>query len=178
MERIKLIPRKKRTIACAIVIFIWVLISQIPPKKDPDQKSFLGQMDKPRGVRNNNPGNLRYSPVNLWKGKVPFTQNTDGSFEQFIEWRYGVRALLILLKKFIFQYGTIEKIISRYAPDNENETERYIRAVAAETGFPRNQALSSTKETLRKLSIAITRQEVGNGYELSNEDFLNAYKIM
>ncbi|MBA4849486.1 structural protein [Emticicia sp. BO119] len=166
------------TLIVGSILFLWVLISQLPPVKDSKQKSYLGQANLPRGVRNNNPGNIRYNPANAWKGKIPLTQKSDLAFEEFIEYRYGVRALLILLKNFIFSYGTIEKIISRYAPANENETERYVRAVAAETGIPRDQALTSTQETLRKLSIAITRQEVGNGYEISNEDFLNAYNII
>lgn len=171
---------QRSTIALIVgsIIFLLVLFSQLPPSKDAKQKSYLGQANLPRGVRNNNPGNIRYNPLNAWKGKVPLSQKADMAFEEFVEYRYGVRALLVLLKNFIFSYGTIEAIISRYAPATENNTERYITAVAAETGIPRNQALSSTQETLRKLSIAITRQEVGNGYELSNEDFLNAYQII
>lgn len=160
------------------VALILLLLSQIPPKKDPDQKSFLGQFSKPRGVRNNNPGNIRYSPINLWEGKIPYTQNTDGSFEQFIEWRYGIRALLLLLKKYIFRYGTIEEIIQVYAPSSENNTESYIRNVSAETGIPRNQAITSDKSTLQKLAIAITRHECGEGYQITKEDFNNAYKII
>lgn len=160
------------------VALILLLLSQIPPRKDPKEKSYLGQMDKPRGVRNNNPGNIRYSPLNLWEGKIPYTQNTDGSFEQFIEWRYGIRALLVLLKKYIFRYGTIEDIFKVYAPSSENNTENYIRTVSTETGIPRDQAITSDKATLQKLAIAISRHENGNGYEISIEDFNNAYKII
>lgn len=174
------IRKHKKTIAYIGigVALILLLLSQLPPRRDPKQKSFLGQPNKPRGVRNNNPGNIRYSPLNLWEGKIPYTQNTDSSFEQFIEWRYGIRALLLLLKKYIFRYGTIEEMIRVYAPSVENNTENYIRTVSAETGIPRNQAITSDKGTLQKLAIAITRHECGEGYQITEEDFNNAYKIM
>ena len=38
----------------------------------------------PRGYRNNNPLNIRYSRNNTWIGKV--TPNTDGAFEQLLSY--------------------------------------------------------------------------------------------
>lgn len=164
-------------IVAGILIAILVLISQIRPKTDKTQKSYLGQTGKPRGVRNNNPGNIRYSPANAWLGKVPISQNTDGSFEQFVEWRYGVLALIKLLSKYIVRYGTIEKMIRVYAPSVENNTEAYIRAVSNETGFPRNQAISVNRDTLQKLTLAIAKHEIGADW-VTIEDFQKAYKLL
>lgn len=170
--------RKVITWAIGLLVFFLILSSQIPPRKDARQKSYLGQANLPRGIRNNNPGNLRYSPLNNWQGKIPISQNTDGSFEQFIEWRYGIRALLVLLKGYILKYGTIEAMIKHYAPNSENNTELYIQRVASDTGIPRNQVVTSTRETLMKLAISISQYENGKGYEITEPDFQEAYKIM
>lgn len=170
--------KKIWAIVGGLLILIWVVITQIPPKKDTKQKSFLGQSDKPRGIRNNNPGNIRYSPLNNWDGKVPISQNTDGSFEQFVEFRYGVAALIKLLKKYIIRYGTIERMISVYAPSTENNTQAYIKSVVADTGFPSNQALTTTTETLRKLTLAIAKHETGSAEWVKNEDFNEAIKLV
>ncbi len=170
---------KSRTvgIVAGVMIVIMLFISQLRPKTDKTQKTYLGQSGKPRGVRNNNPGNIEYSPTNLWTGKIPFTQNNDGRFEQFVEWRYGVRALIKLLSTYIVRYGTIEKMIRVYAPSFENNTAAYIQAVSNETGYPSKQVLTTTKETLQKLTIAVAKHEVGSGY-VTEEDFNNAYNIL
>ena len=83
----------------------------------------------PRGYRNNNPLNIRYSFWNAWKGKV--LPNQDGTFEQFNDMAYGYRAALSLLRTYIKKYGcnTVAKIISRWAPENENNTQAYIQHV-------------------------------------------------
>lgn len=80
--------------------------------------SFLGRKDLTRGIRNNNPGNLRVTP-DKWVGKIPLSQNTDlnKSFEQFTEIKYGIRAMLIdLLGDIGKGKDTIRKLISEYAP--------------------------------------------------------------
>ena len=89
-------------------------------------------MDKkvePRGIRNNNPMNIRKG--NNWKGeKHP---QTDAAFEQFESMQYGVRAGLKILKNYMTGYNglaqkanTIEKMITRWAPPSENNTRSYI----------------------------------------------------
>lgn len=165
-------------IVAGILITVLVLISQIRPKADKTQKSYLGQSDKKRGVRNNNPGNIRYSPANAWLGKVPITQNTDGSFEQFVEWRYGVLALIKLLSRYIVRYGTIEKMIRVYAPSVENNTAAYIQAVSSETGYPSNQALTVNRETLQRLTLSIAKHELGSAEWLTIDDFQKAYQLI
>src|SRR5262245_28843201 len=83
-------------------------------------KSWYGyQFDKsqPRGIRNNNPGNIRLNKNNDWTGKVPADKNTDGSFEQFTDYKYGVRALIILLRNYINGgKNTITKVFESFAP--------------------------------------------------------------
>jgi hypothetical protein len=51
----------------------------------------------PRGIRNNNPLNIRLNPDNAWQGKVPPKHNSDGAFEQFEDPIMGLRAAAVLL---------------------------------------------------------------------------------
>ena len=80
-----------------------------------------------RGMRNNNPGNIKISPTN-WKGKVPAHLNTDGIFEQFYTIDDGIRASLVNLTTYYnrYQLRTIRGIISRWAPASENPLSSYI----------------------------------------------------
>lgn len=95
-----------------------------------------------RGIRNNNPGNLKISS-NAWKGKKSVLENTDGVFEQFTTPEYGIRALYIDLRSKINRgVNTIDKILNIYAPDNENNTIAYINSVESISGINRNKTLS------------------------------------
>lgn len=57
----------------------------------------------PRGIRNNNPGNIRWGDD--WKGLVPKDQRTDKSFCQFTTPEYGIRAMIIILRNYQRKYG-------------------------------------------------------------------------
>lgn len=89
-----------------------------------------------RGLRNNNPGNIRISGNN-WRGKVPAADNTDGAFEQFYNAPDGIRALARNLYSY-YNRGlrTIDQIITTWAPTSENNTTAYIAQVVAATGVP------------------------------------------
>lgn len=98
-------------------------------------------MDKtlPRGIRNNNPLNIRIG--NSWQGEVEHP--TDTEFEQFVNMFYGCRAAFMLLRRYMLRYHlvTITDIISRWAPASENNTRRYIDAVVERSGFSAVKAL-------------------------------------
>lgn len=83
-----------------------------------------------RGVRNNNPFNIKISSSN-WLNKLPRKFNTDGVFEQFFEMKYGLRAGIRLLRNYQLRYGIgeIRFFIQRFAPSSENDTKRYINFV-------------------------------------------------
>lgn len=93
----------------------------------------------PRGIRNNNPLNIRIG--NVWIGEV--LDPTDKEFEQFISMAYGIRAGFKLLYRYINRYNlrTIEDIISRWAPPSENKTEDYISHVSKLSGIPADKIL-------------------------------------
>ena len=67
-----------------------------------------------RGVRNNNPLNIRIG--NAWLGEVK--NPTDKEFEQFESLLYGLRAAFVLIRRYIRRYGlcTIRQIVTRWAP--------------------------------------------------------------
>ena len=88
----------------------------------------------PRGFRNKNPLNIRKG--SNWKGLSPV--QSDKSFCVFSSMRYGIRAGIYLLLRYYNQYDlrTIYEIISRWAPQNENNTFSYCRLVAKELSIP------------------------------------------
>ena len=73
----------------------------------------------------NNPANIRYNPRNYWKGQIEPLRG----FCQFSEMKYGLRALMVLLKNYIKKKKchSVQTIISRFAPVSENNTCGYIR---------------------------------------------------
>lgn len=114
-----------------------------------------------RGVRNSNPGNLRKSK-DQWEGAI----GDDGEFVIFDSPESGVRALSKNLLSYGRQgYDSIEKIINRWAPPNENDTQAYIDSVVAATGIPATQSLDlSNPDTLSSLAQAISFHETGSRY--------------
>jgi hypothetical protein len=82
-----------------------------------------------RGLRNNNPLNIRHNSANHWKGLR--AEQTDKEFCQFESMRAGVRAALLLLLRYRNRYHkkTIGQIIRRWAPPTENDTPKYVLAV-------------------------------------------------
>lgn len=116
----------------------------------------------PRGYRNNNPLNIRYSQNNTWLGKV--MPNTDGAFEQFQSMAYGYRAALYLIRKYIAAGATtIQAIISKWAPETENNTQRYIQRVCNTTGYQPTTTINPySKEQMCRLVYAMAIVENGN----------------
>ena len=89
------------------------------------------RMIETRGKRNNNPFNIIKNPSNAWLGKIPSDLSNDGRFEQFLDMKYGIRAGLILLRRYItiYRLDSVSEIIKRFAPESENNTKAYITFV-------------------------------------------------
>lgn len=81
----------------------------------------------PLGVRNNNPGNIRSSTAQKWRGEI----GSNRGFVVFDTAINGIRALALLLGNYERKYGlnTVRAIITRWAPPSENNTAAYIAAV-------------------------------------------------
>lgn len=121
-------------------------------------------MSLPRGIRNNNPGNIRWG--SNWQGLVPQSQRTDKSFCQFKDAAHGLRAIVKILFTYRDKYGlnTIEGIIHRYAPPFENSTDNYIKRVCDSLGIGRKDVISFSDSQLMELLKAIIAVENGNQY--------------
>jgi hypothetical protein len=120
------------------------------------------QQNSPRGVRNNNPGNIRRGDD--WKGLLPTAQRTDKSFCQFISPEYGIRAMVIILRNYQRKHGlnTVSGIINRWAPASENDTQAYINSVAQATGVSPDQGVDTRDSRfMMKLVQAIIKHENG-----------------
>ncbi|MBR1411040.1 MAG: hypothetical protein IJ580_08085 [Prevotella sp.] len=118
----------------------------------------------PRGIRNNNPLNIRRS-ADKWKG-LSRTQS-DPSFCQFESLEYGWRAAFYLLTRTYYhkyRLYTIRGIISKWAPPIENETQTYIANVSRLTGIAPDEPIgipSDRPSRWMMVGMAMAIQENG-----------------
>jgi len=140
-------------------------------------------MSLPRGIRNNNPLNIRRSK-DQWKGLSD--QQNDRSFFQFKSLEWGWRAAFYLLTRTYYhkyRLYTIRAIIRRWAPACENNTEAYIQNVARLTGIDPDKPLgipSESPSVWMMVGVAMAIQENGltsidyfamlRGWELCRQD--------
>lgn len=118
----------------------------------------------PRGIRNNNPGNIDWNKSNKWAGQLPHVPTIEPRFSRFDTPENGIRALGKLLQTYQRKYGlkTVEQIISRWAPSTENNTAAYVRSVERQTGTEPNAAVDMTDpKVLRGFTVAIIMHENG-----------------
>lgn len=142
--------------------------------------SYLGRSDLPKGMRNNNPGNIRVSS-NPWKGKVPFWENTDGSFEQFTAYVWGIRAMIRNLQSYQTQRGldTVRQIVNTWAPAADNNpTTVYVTYVADRMGISPDARINLfDMPTMRAIVRAMAHFE--NGMEaVTDAQFNYAYSLL
>lgn len=144
-------------------------------------KSFLGRSDLPRGLRNNNPGNLVRTSI-AWQGKIPHAQNTDTRFEQFRTLQMGIRAMIIDVAGDIVNknLNTITKLTHAYAPPFENDTTVYIDRVSKATGIPKDAPIPHTKDAIVKIIKAKIDVENGtqHGALVTTTDISNAFDLI
>lgn len=115
----------------------------------------------PRGLRNNNPGNIRLSRT-LWQGEV--RPSKDKAFCQFRSMSYGYRALMKLLQNYHRLNGcrTVADFIRRWAPPSENDTAAYIRRVCLEMQVPESYVpCVDDRATMCAFAAAISQVENG-----------------
>ena len=108
----------------------------------------MSEVKQPRGLRNNNPLNIRLSS-DRWQGQINPSGNAnvndnnsslkgESDFCQFYTMEYGWRAAFVILCRTYYgkyKLRTIRDIVSRWAPAKENNTEAYIRHVSDYTGI-------------------------------------------
>lgn len=111
-----------------------------------------------RGIKNNNLGNIRKT-ADIWEGLCK-TQ-TDPEFFQFQSIDYGLAAMAKILLRYqdIYGFNTITKIITRWAPPNENNTANYIVTIVKKTGIDANNPINlhdfATLKAIMKAMICV-----------------------
>ena len=126
-----------------------------------------------RGIRNNNPLNIRRS-ADRWEGAA-MTQ-TDKEFVQFESMAYGYRAAWKTLESYWHHFHATRQpytpatIISRWAPPTENNTQHYIRTILSLTSLGGKENLPQPSrgvdtERLERLLRAMTTMECGTPYK-------------
>lgn len=119
--------------------------------------------DQPRGIRNNNPGNIRKSRDD-WRGLLPSAQQTDPAFFRFESPAWGIRALTVIMRTYQVKHGlkTLRAIVNRWAPPHENDTEAYVADVAKAVGVGPDEPVDLLHgDTMRGLVLAIIKHENG-----------------
>lgn len=114
----------------------------------------------PRGMRNNNPGNIEYGAFAKKHGAT----GSDGRFAIFPTMQAGQEAMQALLGGYLDKgHNTVGKAINRWAPGFENNTAAYIAAVSKQIGVGPDQKLD--KSHLPALANAISRHENGPAWD-------------
>ena len=130
-----------------------------------------------RGLRNNNPLNIRKVPGQHWRGELPSPEGRAGDrlFVQFESLEWGIRAAFCILNTYRRKYKAvcIEDIINRWAPPSENATSEYIRTVCRLTGFGGKERLEESQ--LPALVCAMAFVECGA--LISKETINKAYSL-
>ena len=114
-----------------------------------------------RGLRNNNPGNIR---LGSFKYKGEKAKSSDSAFRQFESVEWGYRAMFVLLHTYATKHKcrTLREIINRYAPPLENFTDGYIRCVANATHLSADEPISTTDgATMTAVVAAMSAVENG-----------------
>lgn len=116
----------------------------------------------PLPIRLNNPGSLRHAH-DKWIGMTKYQD--DKKFVRFIAPRDGIRAMMktLLTYEDLYRLSSIELIIKRWAPPNENGTQYYIDDVSIRMGISQKHFIDlSDPDVLISLSKAIVIHENGH----------------
>lgn len=128
-----------------------------------------------RGLRNNNPGNIRRSRVR-YQGEV--RPSRDPEFKEFETMAYGYRAMFRLLDTYSSRYGlrTIRSMLNRYAPPEENLTDSYIRFVANYSGIMPDEEVE-TRSKCDMIPIVAAMSKIENGVSANLADVEQGWRL-
>lgn len=105
-----------------------------------DKKEIYGDT---RGLRNNNPCNLKSSKNTKWDGQI----GSDGKFIIFESPEYGIRACAKNLKNYQHKNGldTLRSMVYRMGPPHENDTKKYVRNLSNIVGVSPDEKINVLK---------------------------------
>lgn len=118
----------------------------------------------PRGLRNNNPGNIKEFKWDKthWLGER--ATDDDPIMEEFVLMWYGVRAARKVFQNYQKKYdlNSIRQLIERWAPPEENDTGSYVKAVCYRCGRDPDEYVDTTDlEFMKDFLRAVFRHENG-----------------
>lgn len=123
--------------------------------------------NEPRGIRNNNPGNLNYVGQNgatLEDHATPRFARFNSAFEGFAALGKQIKAYYNGTSKAAGyqKLQSVEDIISRFAPASENNTQAYINKLSKMLGVGRGDSLNiQDPQVLATLMNGVTQIENG-----------------
>ena len=139
-------------------------------------KMRLDNMTKmSRGLRNNNPGNIRLGSAHFLGEKIP---SGDPAFRQFKSIEWGYRAMFVLLRTYVVKHKchTLRQIINRYAPPVENHTDNYIRRVSDASHLSPDETISINDGAMMTAIVA-AMSEVENGVKANMVDIWRGWEL-
>lgn len=91
---------------------------------------------------------------------------------------WGYRAMFKCLNTYSRKYGldTIRKMISRWAPPSENDTDAYIRTVSELSGVPENGWITATNRDVM-IPIVAAMSRVENGVDACMTDVMAGWDL-
>lgn len=123
---------------------------------------------QPLGIRNNNPGNIKWSSANDWVGQTG--QDANG-FAIFSDPVYGLRAMFMVLQAYsnegaLFPNSTAPFSISTIAPRwTATNQAGWTATVEQVSGIPRGQQIDPTSQSqMSALVNGIIAAENGTAY--------------
>lgn len=130
----------------------------------------------PRGIINRNPGNIRISGDKFQGEVIP---SRDKAFKQFESMAYGYRAIFKILRNYQRNYklDTIRKMISRWAPESENNTLAYVMTVSSRSGIPADDPVSADNREMM-IRIVAAMSYVENGVEADMADVIKGWELL
>lgn len=132
-------------------------------------------MGQSRGLRNNNPGNIRHSAGVTYLGEI---KGADKLFRTFRTMSLGYRAIFVVLHTYCLRYGirTISEAIERWAPPEENNTAAYVEFVARQSGRSASEPYDTlSAEDMVPIVEAVSRME--NGVAAVAEDIAEGWSL-
>lgn len=129
----------------------------------------------PKGIRLNNPGNVEHGQP--WQGLDEF--QTDERFCTFVGPEWGIRAIHKILQTYQTKYNlkTIDGMISKWAPADENDTDAYIKDVSSGVGVSRNTPVDLFDPTIAFMLVVQIIEHENANYHYDEETVWRGLKL-
>jgi hypothetical protein len=134
---------------------------------------YRNNANLPRGIRNNNPGNIKDDGT-AWQGKV----GSDGVFIIFSDMGWGCRALAQSLVNMIAKgFNTVDLLIRQWSATDQDA---YVANVSAAAGLDPNAQIPLDTTTLAAIMRAIITQENGEQFtgDVTDDDIATGISLM